>query len=144
MHHKYDLSLILPCYNEAEIFQQSIAEIIKVLDKTNWTYQVIFIDDKSTDSTASLIKKAQKKYSRKHLIAYYHSKNQGRGKTVKEGFLKARGKVVGFIDIDLEIPAWYIPRFVESISRTTDDCPYRGHNPARQPLCDTRRNFVSR
>lgn len=120
MHYKYDLSLILACFNESEIFEDSINQIIKVLDKTNWTYEIILIDDKSRDNTVQLIKGALKKYSRKNLSAFFHSKNQGRGKTVSEGFKKARGKVVGFIDIDLEIPAWYIPRFVEAIDLKTD------------------------
>lgn len=120
MHHRYDLSLILACYNEAEIFTQSVKEIISVLDKTDWTYEIIFVDDKSTDTTVSLIKRALKNYPRKHLSAFYHNKNQGRGKTVSNGFLKAQGKIVGFIDIDLEIPAWYIPMAVEAIDSGLD------------------------
>ena len=120
MHYRYDLSLVLACYNEAEIFTQSVKEIISVLDKTSWTYEVIFVDDKSTDNTVQLIKQAIKKYPRKHFSAFYHNKNQGRGKTVTDGFLKAQGKIVGFIDIDLEIPAWYIPMAVEAIDSGSD------------------------
>ena len=120
MHHKYDLTLVLACYNESEIFTASVEEIITVLDKTNWTYEIIFIDDKSIDNTVQLIKQALKKYPRKHLSAHFHRQNLGRGKTVSEGFLKAKGRIVGYIDIDLEVPAWYIPRFVEAINRTTD------------------------
>lgn len=120
MHHKFDLSLVLACYNEAEIFTDSVKQILQVLDKTNWTYEIIFIDDKSTDNTVQLIKQTLRRYPRQHLSAYWHSRNQGRGATVAEGFLKAQGKVVGFIDIDLEIPAWYIPRFVEAIHGSID------------------------
>ncbi len=120
MHNKYDVSLVLACYNEAEIFTDSVKQIIQVLDKTNWTWEIIFIDDKSQDNTADLIKHTINKYSRKQLTAFFHEKNQGRGKTVSEGFSKAQGKVVGYIDIDLEIPAWYIPRFVEAINTQTD------------------------
>ncbi len=120
MHHKYDLSLILACYNEAETFTPSVKEIISVLDKTDWTYQIIFVDDKSTDNTVQLIKQTLKKYPRKHLSAFYHSQNQGRGQTVADGFLKAQGKIIGFIDIDLEIPAWYIPRAIEAIHQGAD------------------------
>lgn len=119
MHHKYDLSLVLACFNEAEVFNQSVKEIVEVLDKTNWTWEIIFIDDKSTDKTVSLINRAIAHYPKRNLSAYFHRKNKGRGKTVSEGFKKSRGKVVGFIDIDLEIPAWYIPRFVQSIDRKT-------------------------
>lgn len=120
MHHRYDLSLVLACYNEAETFSQSVKNIISVLDKTDWTYEIIFVDDKSTDNTVQLIKQVLKKYPRKHLSAIYHETNQGRGKTVTDGFFKAQGRVVGFIDIDLEIPAWYIPRAVEAINAGSD------------------------
>lgn len=120
MHHKYDLTLVLACYNEAEIFTDSVDQIVNVLDKNQFTYEIIFIDDKSNDSTPKLIKQTLKKYPQKNFSAFFHQKNQGRGKTVAEGFKKAQGKIVGFVDIDLEIPAWYLPRFVESINRTTD------------------------
>lgn len=120
MHHRYDLSLVLACYNEAEAFNQSIKEIITVLDKTDWTYEIIFVDDQSQDHTVKLIKQAITRHSRKHLSALYHLKNQGRGRTVTDGFLKAQGRIVGFIDVDLEIPAWYIPRAVEAIEEGND------------------------
>lgn len=120
MHHKYDFSLILACYNETEVFDQSVKEIIKVLDNTNLTYEIIFIDDKSQDNTAKLIRRVLGRYSKKNLSAYFHAQNQGRGQTVSEGFQKAKGRIVGFIDIDLEVPAWYMPRFVEALDKSTD------------------------
>jgi len=120
MHHRYDLSLILPCYNEAETFTPSVKEILAVLDKTDWSYEIIFVDDASGDTTIQLIKQALKRYPRKHLSALYHIHNQGRGKTVTDGFLQAQGRIVGFIDIDLEIPAWYIPRAVEAVEAGVD------------------------
>lgn len=115
MHSKYDISLVLACYNESQVFRSSVKQIIDVLDKSSFTYEIIFIDDHSWDNTVQLIKQALKQHPTKNLRAYFHAKNLGRGKTVSEGFFKAQGKIVGFIDIDLEIPAWYIPRFVESI-----------------------------
>jgi len=120
MHYKYDLSLILPCFNEQEIFTDSLEQIIKVLNKTDWTWEIILVDDKSTDKTASLIKKALKKYSRYNISAIFHQKNLGRGKTVADGFMSSHGKILGFIDIDLETPAWYIPQFVESLNKDFD------------------------
>jgi glycosyltransferase AglD len=120
MHHRYDLSLVLACYNEGEIFTQSVKEIISVLDKTDWSYEIIFVDDASVDNTVQLIKQVIRKYPRKALSALYHTHNQGRGKTVTDGFLQAQGRVVGFIDVDLEIPAWYIPRAVEAIQAGAD------------------------
>jgi len=61
-----------------------------------------------------------KKNPRNHFKAYFHQVNQGRGQTVKDGFLKAEGKIVGFIDIDLEIGEWYLPKFIGEVERGAD------------------------
>lgn len=115
-----DVSLILACYNESEIFDDSVPKIINTLDKSNYTWEIIFIDDKSKDNTKALIQKALSNYQGKNLSAYYHSENQGRGKTVVDGFQKAQGRFVGFIDIDLEVGEWYIPRFLETLHQGAD------------------------
>jgi len=117
---KYDFSLVLACYNEAQIFKDSVKRIINTLNKTDFTWEIIFVDDQSQDDTVSLIKKAIKKYPRHHLSAYYHKKNQGRGQTVKDGFLKAQGKIVGYIDIDLEVSEWYLPKFIDTVDSGVD------------------------
>ena len=115
MKEKFDLSLILACYNEGPIFERSVEKVLSVLDQTDFSYEVIFIDDASVDETSVSIKKIIKKNPRRSLTVIYHQKNKGRGASVREGILKARGKVVGYIDVDLEIPADYIPRFVNAI-----------------------------
>ncbi len=114
---KYDFSLVLPCYNEAEIFKDSLERIISILDSTNYTWEIIFVEDCSKDITKKLIMNALKKFKRKNLSAYYHFKNLGRGATVKDGLLRAKGKIIGFIDIDLEIGEWYIPKFIQEIEK---------------------------
>lgn len=117
---KYDVSLILACYNESEIFNDSVKRIISTLDKTDYTWEIIFVDDKSQDNTKELIKKTLKKYPRLNLSAYFHATNQGRGQTVIDGFKKAQGKLAGYIDIDLEIGEWYLPKFLETIEQGVD------------------------
>jgi glycosyltransferase involved in cell wall biosynthesis len=52
--------------------------------------------------------------------AFYHEVNCGRGKTVADGFKSANGKIVGYIDIDLEIPARYIPIMILTIQNGAD------------------------
>jgi glycosyltransferase involved in cell wall biosynthesis len=115
-----DVSLILACYNEAEIFEDSLEKIIVALEKTNYSWEIIFVDDKSIDSTKELIVNALAHYKDHNLSAYYHDHNQGRGKTVVDGFLKARGRFFGFIDIDLEIGEWYITKFLEALENGAD------------------------
>lgn len=117
---KYDVSLILACYNESEIFDNSVKRILSTLDKTDLTYEIIFVEDKSQDNTAKLIKKAIKKYPRHNLSVIFHTTNLGRGQTVVDGFLKAQGKIVGYIDIDLETGEWYLPKFLAEIDKGSD------------------------
>ena len=117
---KYDVSLVLPCYNESEIFTDSVRRIIKTLSQTDWTWEIIFAEDKSRDGTADLIAKTLAKYPRLNLSAVYHRRNQGRGRTVFDGFAKAQGKYVGFIDIDLETGEWYLPKFIDTLEAGAD------------------------
>ncbi len=111
--YKYDLSLILPCYNEAPHLSDSLLRIRKVLDNTRFSYEIILIDDCSDDNTLSNIKDVVKESNNmKYLV---HAKNMGRGYTVREGLLIADGNVAGFVDIDLEVDAHYIPAFTSAI-----------------------------
>ncbi len=120
MPEQFDVSLILPCYDEAQHFEPSVDRIIDVLDRSDFSWEIIFIDDKSKDDTAMMIKNYIRRYPRKHLAAYFHQVNRGRGATVAEGIEKSQGKIVGYIDIDLEVPPDYIPRFIESVENGAD------------------------
>src|SRR3989338_4392806 len=117
---KYDVSLVLPCYNESEIFNASVKRIIKTLSQTDYTWEIIFVEDKSRDNTVALIAKVLGKNPRLNLSAVYHQRNLGRGKTVVDGFKKAQGKYVGFIDIDLETGEWYLPKFISELEAGAD------------------------
>lgn len=117
---QFDVSLILPCYNEAEHFEKSVDKIIEVLDRTDFSWEILFIDDKSEDKTPDLINKYTAKHPRKHLSAYFHNNNIGRGATVAEGIEKSQGRIVGYIDIDLEVPPDYISGFVQAIENGFD------------------------
>lgn len=114
-----ELTLILPCYNEASHIRKSIARIVSVLDDSNLDYEIILIDDASMDNTKRYIKTIAKRYSR--IKYFFHKKNVGRGGTVQEGILKAKGSVVGFIDVDIEVDPTYIPYFVELIKKNKYD-----------------------
>lgn len=108
-----DVSLILPCYNEASLFRRSVSDIAAVLDVLQLRTEIIFVDDGSKDSTKKLI--AEVVRSNSHFRALYQLKNQGRGKAVRDGIFAARGAVVGYMDIDCEVSPVYIPKMVAMI-----------------------------
>lgn len=106
-------SLVLPCFNEAALFRDSVEKIIATLANSRYTSEIIFVDDMSHDGTQALIEKICSKYD--FCRAIYHPKNTGRGRTVADGIRVAKGKVVGYIDIDLEVSPIYIPDAVALI-----------------------------
>jgi len=120
MPEQFDVSLILPCYNEAEHFESSVDRIIEILDGTDFSWEILFIDDKSRDETPVLIKNYIAGHRRQHLSGYFHQINRGRGATVAEGIKLSQGKIVGYIDIDLEVLPDYIPRFVQAVENGAD------------------------
>lgn len=107
------VSIILPCYNEACHLEKSIQLLIEESMNFNFPYEFIFVEDKSTDATRELLKKQESVLKNSQFI--YHSENKGRGAAVKTGFAAAKGDLIGFIDIDLEISPRYIVRFIEAL-----------------------------
>ncbi len=119
-HHIPDLTLVLPCYNETPVFVGSVALIASILDDSKLSYEILFVDDGSTDGTVELIKKTVSRFPRT-MRAQFHTQNAGRGKTVADGIDGARGNVVGYIDIDCEVSPVYIPHIVRMIMENHAD-----------------------
>ena len=115
-----DLSLVLACYNEGQVIEDSVAEIVTVLDGTRYSYEIIFVDDCSTDRTRELIERIMGRYPGKRISRIFHEQNKGRGGTVSDGIRAAEGVVAGFIDIDLEVHAHYIPSCVNALENGAD------------------------
>ncbi|MBI4021201.1 MAG: glycosyltransferase [Candidatus Aenigmarchaeota archaeon] len=96
-----DLSLVLPCYNEEAVFEESVGRILRLLKATRYDFEILLVDDQSRDRTRELMRKAAAKDRR--ITCLYHDRNRGRGRTVADGIRKATGRIVGYLDIDLEI-----------------------------------------
>ena len=108
-----DLSLVLACYNEENIITDSIGEIFKVLDALRLTSEVIFVDDASHDGTGRIIDRIVIENSNRDIRKIAHVDNVGRGGAVSDGIRAARGRFVGFIDLDLEVkPSYILPCLV--------------------------------
>lgn len=114
---KIEFSLVLPCYNEGPTFEDNVSRITGEL-KGLKSWEIIFVEDKSDDDTKASITKLLKQI--KNSRAIYHLKNEGRGKSVRDGILAAKGEVCGFIDVDCEISPTYIPIFIEEIKKGAD------------------------
>lgn len=118
---KLDLSLIIPCYFEEAVLEESMRELTATLDATRFSYEIIFVDDGSLDETRKIIERIISEDRGKHLFKkIFHEKNIGRGGAVNTGMRNASGEVAGFIDIDLEVQARYIPAAVLAIRNGAD------------------------
>ena len=114
-----DLSLIVPCYNEAGHLRANVRAVIETLELTPWTWEIVFVDDGSGDDTPAII--ADICAADPRCQAILHQRNRGRGAAFKTGFAASRGRVAGFLDIDLEVHARYIPSLVDEIERHDAD-----------------------
>ncbi len=115
-----ELSLVLPCYNEEPVFETSTREILKTLERCTFAFEIIFVDDGSRDSTRNLIDAFIAAHPDKQLSRIFHAQNKGRGGTVADGIRAARGAIAGYIDIDLEVHARYIPSLALAVEEGAD------------------------
>ncbi|MEW5855436.1 MAG: glycosyltransferase [Myxococcota bacterium] len=119
-----DLSLILACYNEEPHLAESVREIVEVLERSRLRYELIFVDDCSGDGTRRVLTEQVARLAEEQphipVTVLLHEKNRGRGATVRDGMRTARGRVMGFIDIDLEVHARYIPDMVRAVDNGFD------------------------
>ncbi len=106
-----DCSLVLPCFNEATHFQSSVVHILSSLSLSRYRYEVIFVDDGSSDATRKMIQSVCKKYSQCRYV--FHTKNQGRGAAITTGMFQSKASIVGYMDIDCEVSPLYVPSCVQ-------------------------------
>ena len=111
------LSVIIACYNEEDVLARSFAEIREVLDDLGRPYELIFVDDVSRDRTRDILREITAAHPSAPIKVILHDVNQGRGATVTDGFRAARGEIVGYLDVDLEVHARYIPSLVRAIEK---------------------------
>src|SRR3990170_8503706 len=99
---KVHLSVIIPAYNEEPNFKKgTIDEVPKYLERHNYTYEVLIVDDGSDDDTAKLAESFAKKHKNVKAIKNTH---QGKAETVKTGVENAKGELILFTDFDQATP----------------------------------------
>jgi glycosyltransferase AglD len=113
------VSVVLACYNEEETLEASFREIWRTLEGLNRSSEVIFVDDVSRDRTREIIRGIVERHPDR-VRAIFHETNRGRGASVNDGFRASRAEIVGFLDVDLEVHARYIPSLVAAIEDGAD------------------------
>lgn len=114
------LSLVIACYNEAEHLEASFTEILETLGDLGRPFEVIFVDDVSTDGTRGILHALVAAHPDVAIRLILHEANTGRGGAVTDGFRAARGEITGYLDVDLEVHSRYIPSLVRAIAKGAD------------------------
>jgi glycosyltransferase involved in cell wall biosynthesis len=104
------ISVVIPLLNESESLPELVRWIHQVMEEHSFSYEIVFIDDGSTDNSWQVIQELQAKYQTIKGIKF--QRNYGKSAGLNEGFLAAQGDVVFTMDADLqdspdEIPEMY-------------------------------------
>ncbi len=105
----FHLSVIVPVYNEEKNIQPFLERLISVMKP--YHYEVLFINDGSSDKTAQVIKDLCKE--NKHIKLLSFSRNFGHQKALSAGYKYAKGDCVVSMDVDLQDPPEIIPEMIE-------------------------------
>ena len=98
---KERISVILPAYNEGNVLTESIERLISELKKYSDNYQIIIVNDGSTDDTKEKAIELKHIYPEIKIISY--KTNKGKGNAIKRGLLSADGDIDVILDADLDI-----------------------------------------
>lgn len=107
-----DLSVVVPLLNEEESLPELADLICKVAQKEGLRFEIIFVDDGSTDNSWDVIRKLS---SNPHIKGIRFQRNYGKSAALNEGFKKAKGEVVITMDADLQDNPDEIPELMRMI-----------------------------
>ena len=108
-----DVSVILPAYNESETIDEMYAQVVGVLDRQGGSFEVVFVDDGSTDDTWQHIERLARRDRRVRAIR--HRRNCGKATALANGFTYARGEIMVTSDADLQYDPNDIVRVIEKV-----------------------------
>jgi dolichyl-phosphate beta-glucosyltransferase len=111
-------SIVLPAYNESERIGSSLERILAHVSRHGWEAEVIVVNDGSTDSTAEIVADLARTNPALRLIE--NPGNRGKGYSVRNGMLRARGDILLFSDADLSSPIEEAGKLFAAISQGAD------------------------
>ena len=114
---RLDVTVVLPCFNEQDHVVEELQRISAAMDASGYTYELLVIDDKSTDNTLAVLRSVLPRFPHMRLMPF--RRNGGSGTARRIGTSEALGRIVVWTDADLTYPNERIPEFV----RYLDDHP---------------------
>lgn len=130
-----NISVVIPLYNEAESLPELSEWIRRVMEDNDFSYEVIFVNDGSTDGSVDVIKRLAQDDPHIHLISF--ARNYGKSPALNEGFRKAQGDVVITMDADLQDSPDEIPELYRMITEDGYDLVSGWKKKRYDPLSKT-------
>lgn len=131
-----DISVVIPLFNEEESLSELYAWIAKVMKANDFSYEVIFVNDGSTDGSWKAIESLQKE-DPQHVVGIKFRRNYGKSPALFCGFERAQGNVVITMDADLQDSPDEIPDLYRMITQEEYDLVSGWKQKRYDPLSKT-------
>ena len=135
------ISVIIPTFNQARKIAYSLEKIKQAVELAFSNYELIVVDDGSTDNTLTILK--DKAMTDEHVRIISYTPNRGKGYAVRQGVLDSQGDAVIFLDGDLDISPDLIKDYVERLSSSDLVIASKNH-PESNVRIPRSRAFLSR
>jgi glycosyltransferase involved in cell wall biosynthesis len=111
-------SFIIPAYNETSRIRPTLDELLRYTQERNWDVEILVVDDGSRDDTAQIVREYGKAHPQ--ILLVENPGNRGKGFSVRNGMLHARGDICLFTDADLSSPISEAPKLFDAIGAGAD------------------------
>jgi len=113
-----EITIVIPAYNEESNISSTLEDIKLYIEKSDYSYELIIVDDGSSDKTVEIASSHKDSFDSFSLIE--NRKNRGKGYSVKQGMLRAKGKYVLFMDADNSTRIDQIEKLIQAIDGGND------------------------
>lgn len=107
------ISIVVPVYNEEESLYKFHTELVSALSALKQKYEILYVDDGSTDESFKVLQKISRKDKKVSLFSF--RKNEGKAEALSVGFAKAKGDVVVTLDADLQDKPSEIKKLIKKL-----------------------------
>jgi dolichyl-phosphate beta-glucosyltransferase len=111
-------SIVIPAYNEGKRLRPTLNRVLAYIQQQGWDAEVIVVNDGSRDDTRDIVLSMAENHQQLKLVE--NPGNRGKGYSVRNGMLKASGKIIVFSDADLSSPIEEMPKLLQAIERGAD------------------------
>ena len=112
------LSIVIPAYNEKQRIGKTLRVMHAYLQQQPYAAEIIVVDDGSQDGTASIVQASEAAFSPTQVLR--NGRNRGKGFSVRQGFLHARGEYLLFSDADLSTPIEEVEKLLAALQEPCD------------------------